>query len=210
MSFENATRSMVVTPGENLYAYVYLDPLHMPAEVMSQWKAGGTWRRAYWGDNDITSFTNIESDDSGGTTVRIGNLPTQSGWVRLQVLASQVGITSSTTVSGLSLDSYGGQAAWDDIGPAVVPITPIALWPLNEGNGTIAHDIIGGNDGTLVGNANWRPTGVSAGDFNFDGSTYFDARLLHDLEPGGNRGQFNVHRRMVQSLQQCGHSGHRD
>jgi hypothetical protein len=174
MSFEGATQTMAVTPDDDLYAYVYLDPTDRPAEVMVQWKAGSTWHRAYWGANDITSFTGIESDDSGGTTVSAGSLPTQSGWVRLEVPASEVNLNTGSVsaplaVSGLSLDSYGGQAAWDDVG--VTAGTPVAQWTVDEGTGTVAHDTYGYDNGTYVGNPQWG-TGKSGGDVVLDGSGY--------------------------------------
>ena len=177
MSFEKATQTMAVVPTDDLYAYVYFDPSETPAEVMIQWEAGSTWHRAYWGANDITSFTGIESDDTGGTTVHVGNLPSQSGWVRLEVPASQVSMNTGTNssplqVSGLSLDSYGGQAAWDDIG--VVAGAPIAQWTMNEGSGSVVHDTYGNDNGTFIGTPQWG-TGKSESDIVLNGASYVDA-----------------------------------
>jgi hypothetical protein len=46
---------------------------------------------------------------------------------------------------------------------------PIAHWPLNDGAGTVAADVVGGNDGTLVGGVSWLADGGVSID-NIDGS----------------------------------------
>jgi len=48
------------------------------------------------------------------------------------------------------------------------PFEPIAYWGLDEGSGAIAHDSIGDNDGTLVGDPEW-VAGFHAGALEFDG-----------------------------------------
>ena len=51
--FYNATGTLTVAIGDTLFAYVYLDPVNPPSEVMLQWN-DGTWEhRAYWGANLI-------------------------------------------------------------------------------------------------------------------------------------------------------------
>ena len=50
----------------------------------------------------------------------------------------------------------------------------VAYWPLDEGSGTTAVDVIGGYDGTIGGTANWMP-GQNGLALDFDGSsTYID------------------------------------
>ena len=54
--FSNATTKMQVGTGDDLFAYVYLDPANPPTEVMLQWN-DGTWEhRAYWGSNQLTAW----------------------------------------------------------------------------------------------------------------------------------------------------------
>jgi hypothetical protein len=49
-----------------------------------------------------------------------------------------------------------------------------ARWPLNESSGTVAADVAGGNDGTLVGGPVWLPGGGRLGGaLQFDGSDDF-------------------------------------
>jgi hypothetical protein len=61
-------------------------------------------------------------------------------------------------------------SAWS--GPA---LKPLAYWKLDESGGTIASDSSGnGNDGTIMGNSIWRPTGGRiAGALDFDGRSAF-------------------------------------
>jgi hypothetical protein len=50
----------------------------------------------------------------------------------------------------------------------------VAYWPLDEGSGTTAVDVVGGHDGTIGGTANW-VTGMIGLALDFDGSsTYID------------------------------------
>src|SRR5439155_23892218 len=52
--FDWASQTLSVGAGEVLFAYVFLDPANLPAEIMLQWD-DCTWEhRAFWGDNNIT------------------------------------------------------------------------------------------------------------------------------------------------------------
>jgi len=123
--FYGATQRLQVNAGDNLYAYVYLDPANPPSEVMLQWSGVGSgWsHRAYWGANNIPWGTD-------GTVDRkyMGPLPAAGGWVRLEVPASAVGL-EGRTVDGMAFSLYGGRAAWDKAGrrgaPPVGPPNPV-------------------------------------------------------------------------------------
>jgi hypothetical protein len=56
----------------------------------------------------------------------------------------------------------------DDIA-AIYAVSPIAYWPLDEGAGTVAADVVGGNDGTLLGTAAWITDGAMGSAVRFDG-----------------------------------------
>jgi hypothetical protein len=102
-----------VNAGDTLFAWVYLDPANLPAEIMVGWYDGSSWEhRAYWGANDITY-------GSVGSVGRYyaGTLPAAGGWVELSIPASAVGLEGSN-VSGLDLSLYNGRATWDTIGRA--------------------------------------------------------------------------------------------
>jgi hypothetical protein len=108
--FYGATETLPVFTGNMLFAYVYLDPLNPPSEVMLQWN-DGTWEhRAYWGANQI-------GFGADGTDARryMGVLPAAGQWVRLEVPAGSVGLEGHT-LNGMAYTLYGGRATWDNAG----------------------------------------------------------------------------------------------
>ena len=108
--FNGATQTLPVAAGEKLFAYVYLDAVNTPAEVMLQWNNGSWEHRAYWGANTITWGV-----DGSNSRRYMGPLPPAGQWVRLEVPASLVGLEGAT-VNGMSFNLAGGGAAWDRAG----------------------------------------------------------------------------------------------
>jgi hypothetical protein len=108
--FTGATQTLAVNIGDTLIAYVYLDTINTPSEIMLQWNDGSWEHRAYWGSNSI-------GWGNDGTVSRhyMGALPAAGQWVRLQVPASQVGLEGST-LNGMAFTLYGGRATWDHAG----------------------------------------------------------------------------------------------
>ena len=108
--FRAATDTLATYAGDVLYAYVYLDPVNTPSEIMLQWIDGSWEHRAYWGANNITWGTD-------GTNSRryMGPLPAAGQWVRLEVPVEQVGLAGST-LNGMAFTLYGGRATWDHAG----------------------------------------------------------------------------------------------
>ena len=109
--FMGATTPMTVGTGDKLVTYIYLDPAHMPSEVMLQWLDTSSWEhRAYWGTQllpwGINGTTSLHS---------MGALPPAGKWVRLEVPASQVGLEGASVV-GLAFSLYDGSATWDHSG----------------------------------------------------------------------------------------------
>ena len=49
---------MNVGVGDNVYAYVYLDPANPPTSLMLSWGSDNWEHRAYWGADLITWGTN--------------------------------------------------------------------------------------------------------------------------------------------------------
>ncbi len=103
--------SQPVITGDRLIAYVYLDSVNPPSEIMLQRNAGSSdWEhRAYWGTNEIPWGTH-------GTASRffIGDLPIKGQWVRLEVPASAVGL-EGRSIAGVALTMKGGRANWDHV-----------------------------------------------------------------------------------------------
>ena len=109
--FTGATVALTPGAGDKLFAYVYLDPMNPPTEIMLQWNDGTWWEhRAYWGDNQIGFGT-----DGSVSRRYMGPLPAPGRWVRLEVPASSVGL-EGVTVTGMAFTLYGGLAAWDYAG----------------------------------------------------------------------------------------------
>jgi predicted alpha-1,2-mannosidase len=114
----------------------------------------------------ITNVTTTNYVDRGlvsGTTyyytVSAGNLLGQSG--------------NSGEVSATPLPRLPGS-----YGAAVMADNPLAYWPLNETNGSVAYDIVGGNNGIYVGGVTLGQPGLTNTGFGspshavlFDGTT---------------------------------------
>ncbi len=121
--FTLATQSMALAADDLLTAYVYLDPINTPTEIMLQWNDGSNWeRRAYWGADSIAWGTNNTISRR-----RIGDLPVAGQWVKLEVPATAVGL-EGRTVRGMAFTLFGGSATWDLAGkaPAVIVEPPPA------------------------------------------------------------------------------------
>ncbi|HKR00783.1 MAG TPA: carboxypeptidase regulatory-like domain-containing protein, partial [Pyrinomonadaceae bacterium] len=113
--FYSSVETLTINAGDKLIAYVYLDPVNTPSEIMLQWNDGSWEHRAYWGANNIALGTD-------GTESRryMGALPTTGQWVRLEVPASQVGL-EGRSLQGLSFCLFGGRATWDHAGKSAQP-----------------------------------------------------------------------------------------
>ena len=132
--FTNAASPMQVQTGDTLYAYVYLDPVNPPRELMLAWNKGGwDWEhRAYWGENLINKGIN-------GTNSRryMGPLPATGEWVRLEIPASAVGLEGAA-VTGISFTLYDGRATWDTSG---VTVTTAASLQAEVSFSNVAYDV---------------------------------------------------------------------
>ncbi|HKX32240.1 MAG TPA: hypothetical protein VJ302_31425 [Blastocatellia bacterium] len=108
------TIKLQVNAGEDLFAYVYLDPDHPPETVMLQFKAGGGPRdwahRAYWG----RPLINWSPDGSAGNYY-MGPLPPLGQWVRLEVPADRIGLAGHR-LNGFGVAAFSGRVAWDRVG----------------------------------------------------------------------------------------------
>jgi len=110
--FSGAAEPMTVHTGDSLIAYLYIDPLYSPVEVMLQWYAGDWEHRAYWGADKI----NFGAAGTAGR-VYMGPLPPAGQWVRLEVPASSLGLEEKA-VTGIAFALYDGRGTWDCLGKA--------------------------------------------------------------------------------------------
>jgi hypothetical protein len=112
---------------KSLFTYVYLDPDHLPLEVMLQWhENAGSWNhRAYWGKENLLK--------SYGDAAKIGDLPEAGKWTRLEVPSAMVGLNGGAS-DGLAFSLYGGSAAFDLAGTTDVsaPALPTVQTSFNS------------------------------------------------------------------------------
>ena len=109
--FDGAKATLDLAKGSKLFAYVYLDTLNPPKQIMLQFNDGNWEHRAYWGESRI-------SWGKDGTTSRkrIGDLPETGKWVRLEVDPAQVGLRPGTRLNGWAYSQFGGKVYWDKSG----------------------------------------------------------------------------------------------
>ena len=104
--FEAATETLAVAAGEQLFAWVYLNPENPPRTLMLQWHAGNWNHRAYWGENLIAWGT-----DATVSRARAGDLPDAGEWLQLRLPAALVGL-EGLAADGMAFTLYDGQAAF--------------------------------------------------------------------------------------------------
>jgi hypothetical protein len=110
--FSNATQTMPIVAGDQLFCFVWLDPTNPPTEVMLQWQVGGdAEHRAYWGANSVAFGVNGTNSQRQVSA----SVPTPGQWVLLQVPATDVGLVG-LTVNGMAFICFGGSATWDQAG----------------------------------------------------------------------------------------------
>ncbi len=98
---------------------------------------------------------------SSNPTLTRANLQTSQAGSYTCVVSNQVGIATSSALNLTIISPNKYQQS-------LLSLNPMAFWPLNETSGTTAYDIVGGNNGTYVGNC----TLAQAGPTNsFFGST---------------------------------------
>ena len=96
---------------DKLFGHVYLDPENPPKQIMLQFNDGAWEHRAYWGDNKITFGKNNTT-----SRIRLGDIPETGKWIRLEVLASDVGFKDGATIGGIAFSQQGGKMYWDSAG----------------------------------------------------------------------------------------------
>lgn len=109
--FTGATSPLEVGQGDELFAYVYLDPANPPKTVMLQFNDGSWDHRVYFGEDAIPY------GQAGTVGHRHGGpLPKAGEWVRLSVDAQHVGLASGAKINGWAFTHFGGTVHWDHAG----------------------------------------------------------------------------------------------
>jgi mono/diheme cytochrome c family protein len=110
--FDGTSQKLKIGEGDVLFAYVFLDPVQPPKEVMLQWHTKGAWsHRAYWGENVIDW-----GKDGTPERLRIGDRPVTGKWVRLEVEASKLGLKPGDQIDGWAFTQHDGTVYWDRAG----------------------------------------------------------------------------------------------
>ena len=109
--FTGAKNGLTVAAGDTLFAWVHLDIVDPPQQIMLQFN-DGTWEhRAYWGKDRIPwGRANTVSRR------RRGDLPARGEWVRLEVPVEQVGLKPGAVINGWAFTQFGGAVHWDTAG----------------------------------------------------------------------------------------------
>ena len=109
---QNANPGLQLGADATLFSYVYLDPQNPPQQIMLQWNTGRSWdHRAYWGGDHIPWG---KADTSSRR--HQGPLPETGKWVRLEVKAAEVGLTTGMTITGWAYTQFDGTIYWDKSG----------------------------------------------------------------------------------------------
>ena len=119
----------IASDGDEFFAYVFLDPIDPPQQVMLQFN-DGTWEhRAYWGKSLIP----YGKENTVGK-VKMGELPKTGEWIRLAVNAKKVGLKPKAKVNGIAFTQFDGKIFWDKVGvkstrdPRSDPTLSLAKW----------------------------------------------------------------------------------
>jgi RHS repeat-associated protein len=111
--FTGATTGLTVSTSRTINQYIWIEDGKVPYEIMIQFfvTSDNTWRRAIWGPYG-QDYVNIGYTPS--VKGWIGGVPSITGrWIELTVHPLDIGITSSTTITGIMWGLYGGAARWD-------------------------------------------------------------------------------------------------
>jgi mono/diheme cytochrome c family protein len=112
--FTSSPQQLHVGPGDKLFAYVYLDPQHMPKSIMLQYNIGGAdwYHRAYWGEDAI------EYGKGAGDAAHhhAGDLPESGKWVRLEIDPGALNLPPGTVIQGMAFTAFDGVSYWDKAG----------------------------------------------------------------------------------------------
>src|SRR5262249_10240697 len=109
--FLGAEQGLRVGEGDTFFAYVFLDPLDPPKELMIQWHSKDWEHRAYWGEDRVPW-----GRDGTQSRHRVGPLPVTGKWVRLEVEAAKLGLKPGDVINGLALTQFDGTVHWDKAG----------------------------------------------------------------------------------------------
>ena len=107
-------KNVILTEGDILYSWVYLDPKNPPKQIMLQFhEEKSSWNhRAWWGEDLIPYGKGSKKADHH----KVGKLPATGKWIRLEVPAKSVGLPAGKKITKLAYTQFGGTVLWDQAG----------------------------------------------------------------------------------------------
>ncbi len=103
---------LTVGPNDNLVVHALVNPCDPPRQLLIGWKGSAEYR-ASWGEGRLEVTTPHRN---------MGTVPHGGEWMRLEVLARSLGITSSISITDLSIRIVDGEAWFDAIGTSACAI----------------------------------------------------------------------------------------
>lgn len=149
-SFSGAP-ALTVGPNDRLELYALIDPCDPPRQIALTWSGSATLR-ATWGEALIAR----------GTQKQIAALPDGGVWTLLSVPAQSLGVTSTTTLTGLAIDVYGGEA-WFDLGGTTACSLATAAQPARNPNEAVWFDDVLPAGAAVSGDATFDVTQAASG-----------------------------------------------
>lgn len=111
---KSSGKPLLISEGDQLFSYVWLDPKNPPKQVMLQFyhSKGGWSHRAWWGEDVIP----YGQGSDGPSHHRVADLPETGKWIRLEVPVAAVGLVPGDEVTQLAFTQHGGTVYWDTAG----------------------------------------------------------------------------------------------
>ena len=114
-SFRNSTYWLVAAPGDQLFAWVWIDPKNPPRVIQlkfgSEAQPGMFEHSVFWGDLQA-----LGEPPPLPTPRRLGELPPAGQWVRLQIAADSLGIKPGTVLRQMAFLQVDGTVYYDKVG----------------------------------------------------------------------------------------------
>ena len=114
-SFRSSTYWLVAAPGDQLFAWVWIDPKNPPKVIQlkfgSEAPAGMFEHSVFWGDLQA-----LGEPPPAPTPRRLGDLPPAGQWVRLQIAADSMGIKPGTVLRQMAFLQVDGTVYYDKVG----------------------------------------------------------------------------------------------
>ncbi|MFN9371535.1 MAG: PSD1 and planctomycete cytochrome C domain-containing protein [Planctomycetaceae bacterium] len=110
--------------------FVRIDPKEPPQTLMLELNTTKGVRRALWGNAEKMGGGAVGSPER----LRVGDIPTDGAWNRLEVTGEQWQLTGGEAVRGITLGQFGGVVDWDrlavagELAPEADPRASFVAW----------------------------------------------------------------------------------